>query len=248
MTRSISGLIRTEIGWTVQVRLQASEDQLLENFRDRHEVCDWSVVAGFVYVGSWLLQQRNNVTDLENLGKGSGREWHVNSVRQRWSEHINATFNHRRRNNVCRRIFAFNSIDDLGNLLWSCVREAIKDLRWSSHKVEKNRPIWNQLRPDLCSNCLEFPDEELSETRTQWISIVRILLCIAAMKQIIRYSPDLSLIIPCRSQFLLNRVTLSSDDETVCIPASPPVDDSVNLAVASLVTFFTSAAISFSPV
>src|SRR6218665_3512081 len=65
------------------------------------------------------------------------------------------------------------------------------------------------------------------------------------MQQIVGYTPDLSLIVSCQGQFLLDRIALSSDDETVCVSTSLPIDDSIYLAVVSMITFFTSAAMPF---
>src|SRR6218665_1614493 len=65
------------------------------------------------------------------------------------------------------------------------------------------------------------------------------------MQQIVEYTPALSLIVSRQGQFLLDRIALSSDDETVCVSTSLPVDDSIDLAVASVITFFTSAAMPF---
>src|SRR6218665_1041321 len=61
------------------------------------------------------------------------------------------------------------------------------------------------------------------------------------MQQIVGYMPDLSLIVSRQGQVLL----LSSNDETVFVSTSLPVDDSIDLAVASVITFFTSAAMPF---
>src|SRR6218665_1399433 len=58
-------------------------------------------------------------------------------------------------------------------------------------------------------------------------------------------SLDLSLIVSRQGQILLDRIALSSNDETVCVSTSLPVDDSIDLAVASMITFFTSAAMPF---
>src|SRR6218665_807608 len=56
---------------------------------------------------------------------------------------------------------------------------------------------------------------------------------------------SLSLIVSRQGQFLLDRIALSSDDETVCVLTSLPIDDSIDLAVASMITFFTSPAMPF---